>query len=247
MAFAVFGPGSVYVTRNDIANQTPINIGFAQEFSYDEAGESKQLYGQNQYPLAVARSTIKATGKMKSAEVSGIALNAAFHGQSFSAGQLLMAQSEAGSVPASTAYTVTVANSAHFDTDLGVVYAATGLPFTKVASGPTVGQYSVSAGVYTFAAADASAAVLLTYAYTTTSSGQTLTVANQPIGTSPTFQIDYATSLYGKSYYVRFYACIAEKLSRAHKLSDFMMPEVDFSFFANAAGNVYEVSYPTVS
>ena len=35
----------------------------------------------------------------------------------------------------------------------------------EVASGPTTGQYSVSAGVYTFAAADTLLGVLISYTY----------------------------------------------------------------------------------
>jgi hypothetical protein len=246
--FAVFGPGALYLTRVDIANATPINIGYANEFSLDETGETKELYGQLQYPLAAARGTIKATGKAKAAVVSGIAINAAFHGASFSAGQLLMAQSEAGSIPSATAYTVTVANEATFDTDLGVVYAANGLPLQKVSGAPTAaGQYSVSAGVYTFYSADAGLGVLITYAYTKTGSGQTKLVTAQLIGASPVFQLDYATSWNNNPYYLRIFRCIASKLSQSFKLSDYMMPELDFSVFADPAGRVYEASYPSVS
>jgi hypothetical protein len=246
---AIFGPGSLYVTRNDVAAQTPINIGYAQEFSYDESAESKELYGQNQYPLVIARGTIKASGKVKAATVSGIALNAVFNGASFASGQLQMVQGEAVSIPATPGpYTVTVAGSATFNQDLGVRFALSGLPLAKVAAGPTTGQYSVNetTGVYTFAAADQALGVLITYAKTATG-GQLLTVTNTPIGQTPTFQIDYATSLYNKPYYARFFACVSTKLTRAHKLVDFMMPEIDFGFFATAAGNVYSVSYPELS
>lgn len=254
MSFAVFGPGSVYVTRNDIANGTPINIGYANEFSYDEAGETKSLYGQNQYPLDSARGTIKSTGKIKAAQVSATALNAVFHGLTLASGSLLLSQVEAGTIATDT---VTVSNSAKFDTDLGVVYIAganAGQPLIQVASAPTVGQYSVAAGVYTFSAADqttqtglgSTPLVGISYAYTATA-GQSKTVTNQAIGTSPTFQLDYATVHEGITYYVRFYKCIASKLSSAFKLTDFMMPEVDFEFFANAAGNVYKVTTGIVS
>lgn len=247
---AIFGPGSLYVTRNDNAGpNTPVNVGYAQEFSYDESSETKDLYGTDQYPLVIARGTIKATGKIKAATVSGLALNAVFNGQSFSTGQLSMAQLVPGTVP-TTPYqiTPTVPGSGTFDTDLGVLYAATNLPLQKVTSMPATGQYSVSAGgVYTFAAGDVGAAVLITFAYTTSGSGQTLTVFNTPIGTTPSFQIDYVSSLYGKLYYVRMFAAVSTKLTRAHKLTDFMMPEIDFGFFANAGGKVYEVSYPEVS
>ena len=252
MAFAVFGPGALFITRTDVANATPVNIGYAQEFQYDEAAETKQLYGQNQYPLVAARGTIKATGKMKAAEISGIALNSAMWGGTFVAGQILGVLNAAETVPASSTYTVTITppNSGVFNEDLGVLYAATGLPLTKVASVSAVGQYSVvvSTGVYTFDSGDASAAILISYAYSLSTGGQTMTVANQPIGFNPTFQLDYFSSLNnGNPYYVRFFSCIASKLSRAHKLTDFMMPEIDFDFFANSAGNVYETSFPQTS
>ena len=50
-------------------------------------------------------------------------------------------------MPAGSPYTVTVANAATFAADLGVVYAATGLPLTKVASAPVrkVGHTAVEA------------------------------------------------------------------------------------------------------
>ncbi|MDB5405677.1 MAG: hypothetical protein JWL84_589 [Rhodospirillales bacterium] len=246
MALAVFGPGAVYLTRTDIANGTPINIGFAQEFSIDASYNTKQLFGQNQYPLDSARGEAKTSGKIKAALVSGLAINAAFFGQTFTTGSLLMAIAEPGTVPAMTTYTVTVTHSANYDADLGVIYSATGLPFTKVASGPTVGQYSVAAGVYTFAAADASAAVLITYAYTATG-GQKLIVGNQPIGTTPTFQLDYATSHKGLTYYIRVFQAISSKFTQQFKLSDYMIPELDFEYFANAAGNVVELSFSEVS
>lgn len=246
---AVFGPGSLYVTRNDNAGpNTPVNIGYCQEFSYDESAETKELHGQNQYALVTARGTIKASGKMKAAVVSGLAINAVFNGQSFVTGQIQLSQAQSGTIP-TTPFQITpaVPSSGTWDTDLGVVYAATNLPLIKVASGPTTGQYSVAAGVYTFAAADTTLGVLITYAYLTTGAGQKITVANTAIGTTPSFQLDYATSLYGKNYYIRMFACISSKLTRAHKLTDFMMPEVDFSFFANSAGNVYTVSFAEAS
>jgi hypothetical protein len=49
--------------------------------------------------------------------------------------------------------------------DQGVTYATTGAALTKVASAPAVGQYSVSAGAYTFNAADNGAAVTLSYGF----------------------------------------------------------------------------------
>ena len=243
---AVFGPGSLYLTRTDIAGSTPVNIGFCQEFSYDESASNKELYGQNQYPLVVARGTVKATGKIKAATISGLALSAAIWGLTPTTGsQLAMTTTAATAIPAGDSITPVVPGSGTFDTDLGVINAATGIPMTKVASAPAAGQYSVASGVYTFAAADQTSgvSVKITFAYTSTgSSGMVITVTNQLIGVTPTFQLDYASTLYGAGYYVRFFSCVSSELTRAHKLEDFMQPEIDFGFFANAAGNVYEMS-----
>jgi hypothetical protein len=49
--------------------------------------------------------------------------------------------------------------------DLGVSYASTGIALTAVASPPAQGQYSVSAGTYAFSAADAGAALSISYGF----------------------------------------------------------------------------------
>lgn len=65
-------------------------------------------------------------------------------------------------VPAAPDYIVTT--NQMWVADLGVKYATTGTALVNVPSGPTVGQYSVDRdGVYTFAAADANASVLVSY------------------------------------------------------------------------------------
>lgn len=62
-------------------------------------------------------------------------------------------------------YQYTVVQAATFVADGGVVYAATGIPFASVSGTPTAGQYKVSAGIYTFAAADANAGIIISYTY----------------------------------------------------------------------------------
>ncbi len=49
--------------------------------------------------------------------------------------------------------------------DRGVTYASSGVALTAVTGAPAVGEYSVSGSIYTFAAADAGIAVLISYAY----------------------------------------------------------------------------------
>jgi hypothetical protein len=89
--------------------------------------------------------------------------------------------------------------------------------------------------------------MLISYTTLGGSSGQIVTVTNKLIGTAPIFQIDYATTLEGNAYYLRIYQCVANKLSQSFKITDFMLPEIDFDIFANSSNQVYTASYPNVS
>jgi hypothetical protein len=149
----------------------------------------------------------------------------------------LTSLNELGTVPAVSTYTLTAANGATFVADLGVAYQATGNLLTKVASAPTVGQYSVSnAGVYTFAAADASAAVALNYDYTAAASGTTITLSQQSMGSTPYFQAEFTTGFNGKFLTVKLYRCATSKLAIATKQDDWTIPEFDFEAAANSSG-----------
>lgn len=79
------------------------------------------------------------------------------------AGFAIKAQ-QASSVPSAGPYSVTVTKSAAFVLDRGVSYA-NGTALVAVASAPAQGEYTVAAGVYTFAAADANAAVVINYSW----------------------------------------------------------------------------------
>lgn len=246
---AAFGPGIVIITRTDTATPFAINIGDANEFSLDLSGSTKELYGQNEFPLVAARGTVKVTGKIKGAVLSGLAWNACFFGQSFTSGYDHYFFSEAHTVAATTQV---VTNASGGIVDLGVNYASNNLPLQRVASGsPSVGTYSVvlSTGTYTFNASD-EVALLFNYSNFSSASGQQLNVTNQLIGTNPTFQLDYYTNLNqptSKPFGVRLFACIADKLSIASKLEDYIMPEFDFSVFANNAGAVMNFDFPEIS
>lgn len=69
--------------------------------------------------------------------------------------------SEVQVVPA-TPYKVTVAQSAVFSCDQSVSYAS-GTKLARVSASPAAGQYTVLAGVYTFAAADAGQSLTFVY------------------------------------------------------------------------------------
>lgn len=249
--FAAFGPGILIAQRTDITTPSPVNVGYAQEFSLELAGTTKQLFGQKQYPLVAARGTIKSTGKFKAAVISGLAWNALMFGETaFSTGTLPWTIDSTFSVPATTAFAVTASSSLTYSADLGVKYAVGGLPFQRVAPGSeATGKYSVTGNIYSFAAGDASAAIKITYS-TISAVGQSLIVTNQSIGFTPTFQLDYYTNLNqptSKPLVITVYSAVMSKEGLAFKLEDFAMPEFEFDLFANSSDQVMRFGFPEVS
>lgn len=239
-----FGAG-VMIATPSTANPTPVEFGVLQDVTVDFSFSAKPLVGQYQMPVAVARGAGKISGKAKFAELNGPVFSTIFF-QSVTpvAGQDMWSYNEAGSIPATPGpYTVAVAQSATWATDLGVKFASTGLPLTRVAAAPAAGQYSVAAGTYSFAAADQGKAVLISYQYTQTGagSGSRVTITNPLLGAAPTFQIDfYQTNpnVSGAQWSFRLYACMSSKLAIATKLEDWNIPEFDFEAFANAANQI---------
>jgi len=238
-----FGSGTLWgypVAGNIATNPTPMKFGTLQDINLEISGALKELYGQNQFAEAVARGKCKITGKAKFAQIVGKHVNDLFFGQTMNSGQKLTALDEAQPVPAGSPYTITVSNSGQFIDDWGVRYSATGLPLTRVTSAPVQGQYSVSSGVYTFAAADAGAAVLISYRYSS-AAGVQLNIRQQLMGFAPTFQILLNEQYAGKQANLLLYSCVAEKLSWATKNEDFLVPEFDFEAFSNAGGQVMDL------
>lgn len=244
MALFAFGSGVLLGFRSDIAPSTPINFGYVQEVQIETSFTTKQLFGQNQFPLAIARGQGKISGKAKMAQVSGLAFNTLFFGAALTPGLTNVAYGESQTVTTGAA---TVSQSANFGTDYGVVYASTGLPLYKTTGAPSAGgTYSQTGGAYSFNTADNTKGVLISYAYTG-ASGEDFTVNNQLLGTTPTFQCVLHTIFQGKEVDVTLFNCVSNKLGFATKLEDFTIPELDFECFANASGQVMTWSFSEAS
>lgn len=233
----IFGSGNLYGI-NAAANSTPMKLGTLQDVSFDFSFNIKELRGQGQMPIDLRRAGGKVTGKAKASQINGKLVNELFFGQTATTGLLLSAVGEASAIPA-TPFTVTVANAATFDTDLGVVNAATGVQLTKVASTPTTGQYSVSnAGVYTFAAADTALNVLIDYLYTSSSGGTRIAISNQVMGTTPKFMGIFTAKVDNAIATLKLNVCTSNKFAFATKLEDYAVPEIDIEAMADASGNL---------
>lgn len=237
-----FGSGALWGERTDVTGSGigPRQFGILQDITIDFDWTTKELYGQYQFPQAIARGQGKITGKAKFAQILGLLYTDLFFGLTAATGQFAIAQNEAGAVPAMTPYAVTVANAATYNDDLGVIYAATGKRFNRVATPSAAGQYSVdfASGVYSFSAADAGAALLVSYAYNNTTSGSRLTLTNQPTGTTPTFKGTFYTTYGGNGTALRLNACTASKLSLPTRVDDWTIHDLDFTAFADASGTV---------
>lgn len=240
-----FGAGVLIGTPSG-TNATPVNFGLIQEATIDDTQTLKELFGQNKRAIAVGAGTVKTTLKAKMARISGLALGSLYYGITPTPGQTASAMGEVGTIPAATAYTVTVSNSATWTQDQGVVYAASGLPLTRVASAPAIGQYSVAAGIYTFAVADASTMVLISYNYTIASTGQSIMVNNPLIGQTVSFSANLFTidPTTNKTATFQLYNAVMSKFSFGTKLEDFVMPEFDASCYVNAAGFLGQWNWP---
>lgn len=242
-----FGSGALWGERTDVqigstGGNGAQQFGVLQDCAIDFDWTTKELYGQNQFPVAIGRGQAKITCKAKLAQIESLLYSDIFFGlaASAAAGQQTVALREAGSVPASPTYTITVANAANYVDDLGVFYASSGLAFTRVTTPSAAGQYSVNyaTGVYTFAAADASKAVVINYLYNIASTGKKITISNTLMGYIPTFKVTFYTVYNSSGFALRLNACTSNKLSFPTKLDDWTIHEFDFMAFADASGTI---------
>jgi hypothetical protein len=248
-AYIQFGSGKLFCNANSgnlAANPTPLKALSIQDVSIDISGDIKELKGASQFPDDVAVGDKKGTGKFSIGRKDLSMFNQIFFADVSVTGGVSVVADEPHTIPA-TPFTILIAppSSGVFTTDLGVIYAATGRALTKVSASPATGQYSVNAstGTYTLASADEGLAITVSYSYTTTT-GATYQVNNQSLGYGPQiemFLVDTYQPVSGLYSVIHLYAAKVNKISIGNKRVDYSMPEVDFSYFQNAAGRVIDL------
>lgn len=236
-----FGAGEIWGTDFTVTPNVPVRFGALQGATVDFEFTQKELHSSKQFPVAIGRGLGKVTGKAESAQISGAMFSRIFFNLQPTTGMRQIVSGEAATVPALTPFTITVANATGFLADLGVRYSSTQLPLTPVAASPAVGQYTVNTttGVYTFNASDASAAVLIDYTFSQTTSGKLITITNQLLGATPQFRLNLRQSFNYlgtvKEMSLQLNACMSSKLGIVTKLTDFTIPSFDFQAFADSA------------
>lgn len=237
-----FGTGVLYGKSLNSGVQTPVRFGALQGVTVDFAFTQKELYGQYQFPLALARGTGKITGKADFAQFNAQVFNDLFFGAgSVATGTTRVVQSEACTVTANIATAVFGAN---FVQDLGVTRASDGAVFTATANAPVGLQYACNAstGVYTFNNTQNGVAVLLNYSYADAVNGKKITITNQLLGSAPQFLAVFTQTFQNKTLTVVLNACMSSKLSLVTKTEDFTIPAFDFSAFSDASNAIGSIS-----
>jgi hypothetical protein len=240
-----FGTGQVFAIPSGQTYPMPTQFGVLQDISIDFDATVKELVGQSQFAVALARGEIKVSGKAKFAKFSAEAFNNVFFGQTAgtvgSGPQTLTPASpgEAGTVPSSSTYVIQTTNHSTFVADLGVTAVATGTQYTRVAPASEVAGVSysvtVSTGTYTFASGDASLAMTINYSYTATS-GTLITITNQLMGTTPSFSLNLF-EVYGSNKATLILNNVtSKKLGLAFKSQDWTMIDLDFVAAVDATG-----------
>ena len=247
MAIDYFGAGVLFATPlNDaygtaIALPSPIQFGIVQDITIDDSADVKELYGANQYPVDIGRGKAKLAIKCKQAQFSAELFNSIYFGQSLVAGyDAVYADSIGTNATAAVAITPTspFGGTSTFVADLGV-QSGNGVPYTRVTSSPTSGQYSLSGETYSFSPVDvaAGAVVFISYQYansTNPGTGKLLTVNNLPMGSVPVFSAQFFNSRNGHTVWRKFPRCVATKLSMDFKNDDFSIPDLEMSCFADS-------------
>ena len=222
------------------ANAQPVPLGTLQDIQLDLSYTDKELYGQNQFPVDVARAQAKLSGKAKFAHIRGSLFASVMTGATTSAGYTAGAINEAGTIP-TTPFQVTVTHAAAWVADCAVYDLTAGILMTPVASGPATGQYSVAAGIYTFATADVGHNVLLNYSYTVPTVGQTTKLSNTLMGTGTQYTALAFNNFRASALGYKLYALTVPKLSLPMKNEDYTIMDLDFSCYADSQGRVIDV------
>ena len=219
-----------------------------QEASVDFKGDLKKLFTQYQFPIATARGKVEIDGKAKIVNFDPDPINQTFWAQAIAAGIEIPVDREAHTIPASSPFTVFVTNNSTYGVDHGIFYTtgtAAGQMFLNVspASPTTAATYTVNTttGQYQFAAVDSTLGVAISYTYSNSTRGKTITLSAQVMGYAPVCTIDLWGTFRGKYLGIRLNACTLGNWSYPTKLEDFWMSDVSWSANLDASNNVGKI------
>jgi len=238
----VFAAGRFFGINN-VTVPTPTVFGVPQDQTITFKRDVKSLFGENQLPEDVSSGTMQVSGKVTLATLNPRMFADLVFGVSGTPGQTNLANKEPGAIPGSGPFTVTVANSATWTGNEGVIDATTGKPMARVASSPAAGQYSAAAGVYTFSSADQGKAVLISYTFTISSSGETVPLNNAPMGKVGNFTAVMQFLWGSEQSLLTLNNCLSTDTELATKLDDYGKPTFGFNSSCDTSGVLGSFSF----
>lgn len=236
----IYGNGSVILTPTlngdgtAIAVPTPVRMRDIQNISgLDFKYDTKDAHGDGQFPLYGAKGKGSFGFSFETLSQTINQINVA-HGQTVTTGREVLYEDTTGSAIPGTPYAITPTppNSGVWVSDQGVYDALTGDPLVRVASAPITGQYSVSAGVYTFAAADTTKTVYIDYLYSI-STGKKLTLNSQKMGFTPFYSALLTVKYQDDGLLFNFKRIMVKSMSTGTKKDDFEMIKYECAVYAD--------------
>ena len=221
-------------------NPTPIQVGVIQGINMKASQEVVRLTGANAFPEAVAGGPSTLSGDFEHGTLDPDIVSKVLTGSAVTTGYK-KAHKATATIPG-TPYQLTSAQAAGFARDLGVVFADTGERLDRVASAPAAGQYSVAAGVYTFAAADTGKSVTYRHTYTIAGTGKTVAITNSLLA-APT---KYLLGIYndGDGFGLEVRSVMILGLDLAMKSGAWVLPKMEWEASSDSANGVMDVYFP---
>lgn len=173
-SFTVPGGGGNYTVNNHGLFKVDQGVGFAKAYSQtvNDFGSAGSITLSGTYQVPMTAGGAPAPGVYSVNPATGVySFHASDAGKvvsiTYSFNLLQLNNTETAQIPG-TPFQVLVDDSADFLQDSGVVFYPSGTALTKVSGTPSAGQYKVAAGLYTFAAADTTKQVQISYVTNTT-------------------------------------------------------------------------------
>jgi len=245
-----FGTGLLYGTPtsgNLPTNPTPIRL-LLQEVTVEFKGDLKKLYTTAQFPIATARGKVDVTGKAKIVNYDPDPINQLFWAQSIATGIQVPVDQEVQTIPNTSPYTINVSFGTLWAQDNGVQYNSgtkSGQVLLSNTTAAAAGYYSATsngtAGIYTFNAADNGTQVVISYTYTNSTRGKTISLASQVMGYAPVCSMDVWGTFRNKVLGIRLNACTLGSWTYPSKLEDFWVSDVAFDANLDNSNNLGKI------
>lgn len=231
----LFSAGSLVLVDASGALPQSKNVGLLKNVEATFESAIKSYFGKKKFAVANATGECKVSGSIGFGHIDG-ALIASVLGGTKTSGRKLV-ENKTGLIPA-TPFTVTMAHAADFVRDLGV--EIDGKTATLVASAPAAGQYSVAAGVYTFAGADTGKSYDINAEYTAVT-GSTIKISNAQMGSDVVFELDMWNDFRGSHFGLKLYQVILPNLGLKFGNDEFTAQDLKWEANVNAVGDLGEL------